>query len=184
MGTSCAFTGHRPQRFPWGFHETDPRCAALKAVLCCEIKALHQAGVKAFFSGMALGVDSWAAQAVLALRKEDPAVTLHCVLPCEDQDKRWSPPAQKAYREILVQADSISYATVAVCWRGTGDWWTVPPFCWRSTMEVHLEEQRQQFAMPNSRRRRSYASSLSPWKSQKTDMLILLHFRQALRCLW
>ena len=109
MGTSCAFTGHRPLRFPWGFHETDPRCAALKAVLCCEIKALHQAGVKAFFSGMALGVDSWAAQAVLALRKEDPAVTLHCVLPCEDQDKRWSPPAQKAYREILVQADSISY---------------------------------------------------------------------------
>lgn len=111
METSCAFTGHRPQRFPWRFNEADPRCAALKAALNREIKTLHQAGVKAYFSGMALGVDTWAAQAVLALRREDPAVTLHCVLPCENQDKRWSPPAQKAYREILVQADSISYVS-------------------------------------------------------------------------
>lgn len=27
---SCAFTGHRPKKFPWGCNEADARCAALK----------------------------------------------------------------------------------------------------------------------------------------------------------
>ena len=35
---SCAFTGHRPQRFPWGYNESDPRCAKLKASLVSEIE--------------------------------------------------------------------------------------------------------------------------------------------------
>ena len=30
---SCAFTGHRPQKFPWRYDETDRRCVALKAKL-------------------------------------------------------------------------------------------------------------------------------------------------------
>ena len=34
----CAFTGHRPQRFPWGGNEEDPRCAALKALLRVKIR--------------------------------------------------------------------------------------------------------------------------------------------------
>ena len=29
----CAFTGHRPARLPWGAHESDPRCLALKEEL-------------------------------------------------------------------------------------------------------------------------------------------------------
>lgn len=30
MDITCYFTGHRPQKLPWGFHESDPRCIALK----------------------------------------------------------------------------------------------------------------------------------------------------------
>ena len=29
----CAFSGHRPQRLPWGNREQDPRCEALKILL-------------------------------------------------------------------------------------------------------------------------------------------------------
>jgi hypothetical protein len=29
----CAFTGHRPERLPWGRNEDDLRCAALKTLL-------------------------------------------------------------------------------------------------------------------------------------------------------
>ena len=29
----CAFTGHRPNKLPWRYDETDSRCVALKAVL-------------------------------------------------------------------------------------------------------------------------------------------------------
>ena len=72
MARSCAFTGHRPQKFPWRFNEDDPRCAALKAVLAEQIAALTKLGVTGFFSGMALAVDTWAAQSVLALREEYP----------------------------------------------------------------------------------------------------------------
>ena len=30
---SCAFTGHRPGKLPWGEDESDLRCIALKAKL-------------------------------------------------------------------------------------------------------------------------------------------------------
>lgn len=29
--TACAFTGHRPHKFPWKGDEADLRCVALKA---------------------------------------------------------------------------------------------------------------------------------------------------------
>ncbi len=29
----CAFTGHRPRKFPWGYNEADARCVALKETL-------------------------------------------------------------------------------------------------------------------------------------------------------
>ena len=31
--TTCCFTGHRPNRLPWGEREDDPRCLALKEQL-------------------------------------------------------------------------------------------------------------------------------------------------------
>lgn len=82
---SCAFTGHRPKKFPWGYNETDTRCVALKQTLTREIVKLIEAGYTDFLSGMAEGADTWAAMVVLALKKENPALKLHCVLPCEGQ---------------------------------------------------------------------------------------------------
>ena len=40
----CAITGHRPNKFPWRYDETDSRCIALKAVLAEQIAALVNAG--------------------------------------------------------------------------------------------------------------------------------------------
>lgn len=55
--SACAFTGHRPCKFPWKANESDPRCVALKAVLKEEIAALADAGVTCFYSGCADGTD-------------------------------------------------------------------------------------------------------------------------------
>ncbi len=107
--TSCAFTGHRPAKFPWKYDENDPRCVELKAVLARQIEKLAAAGVTDFYTGMALGVDTWAAIAVLDLRERKPAIKLHCVLPCEGQEMKWSTPAQACYRDILSEADSVEY---------------------------------------------------------------------------
>lgn len=108
---SCAFTGHRPRKFPWGYNEADVRCVALKKALTEEIARLVDAGYMDFLSGMAEGADTWAALAVLALKKENPALKLHCVLPCEGQADEWSASARELYSSILEQADEVVYVS-------------------------------------------------------------------------
>ena len=107
----CAFTGHRPRKFPWGYDETDARCVALKKALTEQISTLVEAGYTDFFSGMAEGTDTWAALAVLDLKRENPVLKLHCVLPCEGQADQWSIPARELYLSILEQADDIVYVS-------------------------------------------------------------------------
>lgn len=106
---SCAFTGHRPGKFPWGYNEADVRCVALKKALDGEIAKLVDTGYTEFFSGMAEGTDAWAAMAVLALKKENPALRLHCILPCEGQADGWSVSARERYFSTLEQADEVVY---------------------------------------------------------------------------
>lgn len=86
----CAFTGHRPGRFPWGYDETNQECIALKEILTGEIMRLADIGVTNFLSGMAEGVDVWASTIVLALREKVPKIKLHCILPCKTQADNWS----------------------------------------------------------------------------------------------
>ena len=82
---SCAFTGHRPRKFPWGYNEADARCVALKEKLAEEIAKLVEAGYTDFLSGMAEGADTWAALAILALKKEHPALKLTASCPARDR---------------------------------------------------------------------------------------------------
>ncbi len=107
----CAFTGHRPRKFPWGYNEADGRCVTLKETLAKEIAKLVDAGYTDFLSGMAEGTDAWAALAVLALKKENPALRLHCILPCEGQADEWSASARERYFSILEQADEVVYVS-------------------------------------------------------------------------
>ena len=106
---SCAFTGHRPQKYPWRYDETDERCVKLKEVLAGQIEKLVADGFMDFLSGMAEGVDTWAAEIVLALRRQNPTLKLHCILPCREQADKWSDSARERYIDILEQADSIVY---------------------------------------------------------------------------
>ena len=107
--TTCAFTGHRPKSFPWKYNEAAPDCILLKEVLAEQIKALADRGVTDWLSGMAQGVDLWCAQIVLDLRKKNPVLKLHCVLPCRGQESKWATSVQKRYRSILAQANEVIY---------------------------------------------------------------------------
>lgn len=109
INRACAFTGHRPKKLPWRNDETAPECAALKAMLTEQIAALIEKGFTHFMSGMAEGTDVWAAQSVLAFREENPALKLHCILPCFNQSEKWSASSQARYRSILGQADSVIF---------------------------------------------------------------------------
>ena len=39
---TCCFTGHRPEKLPWGDDEADPRCRALKRKLADAVEARRQ----------------------------------------------------------------------------------------------------------------------------------------------
>ena len=108
---SCAFTGHRPHKFPWKDNEADPRCIALKETLAEQIATLAGAGVTEDFTGGADGVDCWAAEIVLTMREKNPALKLHCLLPHEGQADRWSDSAQERYHSILERANSVDYVS-------------------------------------------------------------------------
>ena len=108
-GGSCAFTGHRPQSLPFRFNESDPRCIMIKARLKQEIDAQISKGVYNFISGMALGVDTWAAEIVLEERKHNKNIKLICAIPCRTQSLRWSREAVERYDRILSKADEVVY---------------------------------------------------------------------------
>ena len=81
---TCAFTGHRPKGL--GYPESDGRCTALKEKLrSLIIRMIEEEGVTHFISGMAQGVDMYAAEIVLELKKQYPQITLECAIPYERQ---------------------------------------------------------------------------------------------------
>ena len=107
----CAFTGHRPHKFPWRYNEADSRCVALKSAMTEQITKMVENGVTEFYSGGADGVDCWASLIVLELRQKNPALKLHLILPHEGQSDKWNDPAQERYLSILKQADSAEYVS-------------------------------------------------------------------------
>ncbi len=111
LDSCCAFTGHRPHKLPWRYNEADSRCLALKAALSEQITRLVDAGVTDFYSGGADGVDCWASLIVLELKKKNPVLKLHLILPHEGQADRWNDSAQDRYHSILEKADSVEYVS-------------------------------------------------------------------------
>ena len=85
----CTFTGHRPEKLPWGCDESDPRCRALKLRLEQMILEQWNAGTDTFLCGMARGCDFYFAEAVLKLRGEGYPIRLEAWLPCPEQSGRW-----------------------------------------------------------------------------------------------
>ena len=101
---TCAFTGHRPKGL--GYPESDERCAALKEKLrSLIIRMIEEKGVTHFISGMAQGVDMYAAEIVLELKKQHPQITLECAIPYERQAVRWPEALRNRYFSIAEHCD-------------------------------------------------------------------------------
>ena len=69
---TCCFTGHRPEKLPWGWDEEDPRCRRLKEKLRDAVETAYEEGMRHFICGMARGCDFYFAEAVLDLRRPPP----------------------------------------------------------------------------------------------------------------
>ena len=101
----CCFTGHRPDKLPWGTDETDPRCLRVKEDIAEALEKAYDEGYRHFISGMARGGDLYFAEAVLALREKYPDVLLECARPCESQSTRWPRAERERYEHILDQCN-------------------------------------------------------------------------------
>ena len=103
MHMTCAFTGHRPERLPWGADETDARCAALKTMLRRAVLRAYARGCRTFLCGMARGCDWYFASAVLALTDagQMPGAQLVAMVPCPSQPDAWPEPDRARYRALL-----------------------------------------------------------------------------------
>lgn len=102
---TCCFTGHRPDKLPWGENENDPRCRRLKRSIAQAVEDAYVAGCTHFITGMARGVDLYCAEAVLELREAEGDITLECARPCETQADSWPQAEQERYRSILDRCD-------------------------------------------------------------------------------
>jgi len=98
----CGFTGHRPEKLPWGTDETDPRCQALKILLRRAVEQAADAGADTFCCGMARGCDFDFAEAVLELTVQRPHLRLEAWLPCPSQADRWRV-SDRTRRESILQ---------------------------------------------------------------------------------
>ncbi len=104
---TCCFTGHRPQNL--GFAPGSAAETALKNRIGGELlRLIAEQNVRHFISGMALGVDTYAAQTVLKLKEIYPDLTLECAVPCKGQEKRWKREDREVYADILSRADRVT----------------------------------------------------------------------------
>lgn len=104
---ACAFTGHRPERFSFGYDNEDEKCIRLKLIMANEIAKLIEKGVFLFYTGMAQGVDQYGAEIILDMKRQYPHIQLIAVLPCETQANKWPPAQRERYFNILAVCNDV-----------------------------------------------------------------------------
>lgn len=99
---SCAFTGHRPRSFSFGFDESSPDFLELRNRMKNTIIQVCNAGCRTFYCGMAEGVDLWCGEIVLELQHQfDPPLKICSVVPFLAQPASMSAANQLRYRRIM-----------------------------------------------------------------------------------
>ena len=86
---SCAFTGHRTLEKK-----------VTRQIVQDRIELLVKEGITTFYCGLAMGFDLLAGEAVLELKKEYPFLRLIGCVPCEGQEKNFSPKDKLRYQAV------------------------------------------------------------------------------------
>lgn len=105
---TCCFTGHRPEKLPWGYCEEDERCKALKLRIYDAVEIAYREGVRRFICGMARGCDFYFAEAVLALRGKYSDVTLEAAVPFAGQGESWGKEHRLRWKGIIERCDVVT----------------------------------------------------------------------------
>ena len=105
---TCCFTGHRPQRLPWGGAEAADAREAFLLSLRTELVRLISIGYRHFICGMAIGADILFAETVLDLKKSFTGITLEAAVPCPEQPDKWTAAQRARYGAALDKCDKVT----------------------------------------------------------------------------
>lgn len=110
--SACAFTGHRPNRFIFNYNEKHPLCVKIKETILAECRRLYEMeNVNAFYTGCALGVDMWGAEAVIQLKEAYPDIKLHCAAPFPNHTEKWVFEQDRRLHKIVCIADTATFTS-------------------------------------------------------------------------
>lgn len=102
---SCCFSGHRPNKLPWGYDEEDPRCILLKRRIADAVETAYEEGYRHFLCGMAQGCDLYFCEAILELRSRREGITLEAAIPCPSQAESWPASQWRRYKQLTAACD-------------------------------------------------------------------------------
>lgn len=104
--TVC-FTGHRPEKLP-GYGEIENQVLrVIKSMLYFQIYQAAENGYKYFVSGLARGVDLWAAEYVYDIKNRFPDIKLIGVKPFASHGESFRGEDLWSFSNILAKADEI-----------------------------------------------------------------------------
>lgn len=106
---NCGFTGYRPSRFDFKYNEHHPDCMLLKQQLAGKIIQKCCLGVYNFFTGMAMGNDIWAAEAVLEAKRDFYNINLIAVVPFKNHIDSLMNSYVSRYENILNKCADVIY---------------------------------------------------------------------------
>lgn len=109
-----SFTGHRPDKIS-GWNKAPERVEQqLRQALAEEVERLARGGGVTFMSGMAPGIDLWAADEVLRLRAEgvvDGSTRLVLAIPYPNFERSFEQCFRALYESIVARADEVVYVS-------------------------------------------------------------------------
>lgn len=105
---SCCFTGYRPNKFPFPLEDSSREYKKFDNLLIKTLLSLIDDGCHIFYTGMAMGFDILAAEAVLFLKQAypDKDIRLFCAIPFEQQEQTFTNEWKMRYNKILNQCDN------------------------------------------------------------------------------
>ncbi len=100
---TCCFSGHRKiSAENFDFIKRELRKNIIQSI---------NKGYKYFVTGGAIGFDTFAAEAVIDIRKKFPYIELILILPCVSQTRGWKQEDKEVYEKIKMQANKVYYVS-------------------------------------------------------------------------
>lgn len=109
---ACCFTGYRPSKFSFPLNKGNREYIEFENALTETLLSLFEDECYTFISGVAMGFDIIAAEAVLELRRcVSHPIKLICAVPFKTQSDTFTDGWKARYNAVLEAADEIVYTS-------------------------------------------------------------------------